>query len=90
MGAFACAVTRAVRPGCGRRFCHFLMVKMGRSPDIVLVVSYRFGSVVVLAVLLGLRVLYLPGSHLRGHRVAHPAAQRQQGDQEGEEQVAHE
>lgn len=38
---------------------------------------------------LGLPVLHLAGSHLRGHRVAHPAAQGQQGDQDGEEQMAH-
>jgi hypothetical protein len=42
---------------------------------------------VLLAVLLA--VLYLPGRHLRGHRIAHPAAQGQQGDQKGEKQMAH-
>jgi hypothetical protein len=90
MGAFARAVACAVRLGREQCFCHFFMVRMGCSQGAVLVVSYRFGSVVLLPVLLGLRVLYLPGRHLRGHRVAHPAAQRQQGDQEGEEQVTHE
>lgn len=93
MGAFARAMTRAVRLGRGQCFCHFFMVKMGCSQGGVLVFSYRFGSAVLLpvllAVLLGLRVLYLPGRHLRGHRIAHPAAQRQQGDQEGEEKMAH-
>lgn len=83
MGAFARAVACAVRLGC------ILMVKMGCSQGIVLVFSYRFDSDLLLAMLLGLRVLYLPGSHLRGHRIAHPAAQRQQGDQKGEEQMAH-
>lgn len=34
-------------------------------------------------------MLKLAGRHLRGHRVAHPAAQEQQGDQDGEEQMAH-
>lgn len=34
-------------------------------------------------------VLQLAGRHLRGHRVAYPAAQGQQGDQDGEEQMAH-
>lgn len=89
VGAFARDMTRAVRLGRGQCFCHFFMVKMGCSQGGVLVFSYRFGSVVLLAVLSGLRVLYLPGRHLRGHRVAHPAAQRQQGDQKGEEKMAH-
>ena len=93
MAAVVCAVAHAVRPGCLQRFRRFFMVKMGCSQYVVLVVSYRFGSIVLLAVLLavllGLRVLYLPGRHLRGHRIAHPAAQRQQGDQKGEEQMAH-
>ena len=36
-----------------------------------------------------LLMLKLAGCHLRRHRVAHPAAQGQQGNQQGEEQVAH-
>jgi len=39
----------------------------------------------------GLRLvmLKLAGRHLCGHRIAHPAAQGQQGNQQGEEQMAH-
>jgi len=40
----------------------------------------------------GLRLLMmmkLAGRHLRSHRVTHPTAQRQQGDQEGEQKMAH-
>lgn len=65
------------------------MVKMSYSQDTILVISYHFGSVMLLTMLLRLRMLYLPGRHLRGHRVAHPAAQRQHGDQKGKEQMAH-
>lgn len=85
MGAFACAVARAVRFGCWQRLCHFFMVKMGRSPRIMCVSSYRFDS----NFLFLLRMLYLPSRHLCGHRIAYPAAQGQQGDQKGEQQMAH-
>lgn len=78
MGVFTGAVACAVRPGRLRRRCRFFMVKMGCSQGVILVFSYHFGSAVLLAVLLamllGLRMLYLPGRHLRGHRIAHPAA----------------
>ena len=85
MGVTTRTVARAVRLGRRQRLFRFFMIKMGCSQGGVLVFSYRFGSAV-----LGLCMLYLPGRHLRGHRVAHPAAQRQQGDQQGEEQVTHE
>ena len=94
MRVAARTVACAVRLGCGLGPGHLFMVKMGCSQGAVLVFSYRFSSAVLLAVpldmLFGLRVLYLPSRHLCGHRIAHPAAQRQQGDQKGEEQVAHE
>lgn len=81
MGAFARVVACAVRFGRLRRFCHFFMIKMGCSRRIMYVESYRFDSNCRCL----LCVLYLPGRHLRGHRVAHPAAQGQQGDQKGEQ-----
>ncbi len=89
MSAVAHAVARAVRLGRGQRHGRFFMVKIGCSQGGVLVFSYRFCSAMLLAMLLGLQVLHLTGRHLCGHRVAHPAAQRQQGDQKGEEQMAH-
>lgn len=36
-----------------------------------------------------LLMLKLAGRHLYGHCVAHPAAQEQQGDQNGKQQMAH-
>lgn len=81
VGAFARAVACAVRLGCLWRLWRLRRFFMARM-------VCRQGAV-VLALFLGLRMLYLSGRHLRGHRVAHPAAQRQQGNQKGEEQVAH-
>ena len=52
-------------------------VKLARSPRIYCLNSYTFNSI------------QLSGCHREGHHVNRPAARRQQGNHEDEEQVAH-
>lgn len=64
------------------------MTQMAFSAHVMGGSSYCFCSGVICGAMLP--VLCMGGSHLCRHRIAHPAAQGQQGDHEGEKQVAHE
>ena len=78
--AMACAVS----PGQAGVWRRWSMVKMGCHAFWMGVSSYDFCSMLPL-----LHLLHLSSRHAGRHRITGPAAQRQQGDHEDEEQVAH-
>ena len=79
-----CARSMARAVGCGWGcICHPCFgILMRFCPRFMAVSRYFFYS--------GLLVLlHLARKHFRRHRITHPAAQRQQGNHEDEEQMAH-
>ncbi|CAN5469018.1 hypothetical protein BH10PSE16_BH10PSE16_04600 [soil metagenome] len=72
----------AVGRSLGRIGHHCFGILMSLYPRFMGVCCCHFWSSLLL-------LLHLGGKHSRRHRIAHPAAQRQQGDHEDEEQVAH-
>lgn len=66
--------------------CCCFTIKMARSPRNIIMSSYDFSSARNL-------VRYRwggSGRHSGCHRITHPAAQRQQNDHDGEDQLTHE